>query len=291
MSEPLAFLGGRWLPQSQALLPLHDAGFVMGATVTDLCRTFHQKLYRWRDHLARFEQSCQASGILPLLSSAEITAHAERLIQHNAALATGGQELILVLFATPGPLGHYIGADDGFGPVTFGMHTFPLPYGRYRRLLEEGAALIVPSVRQLPAVCVPPGIKMRSRMHWWLAEREAQRLDPGAVALLLDEAGYLTETAAANVLLVRDGKLLSPPSSCILEGISRRVVMELCVKLGLPFEEASADCRRSGNGSRNLADEHALLPGRGQPLQPQASCLARTRVSPPFASLERRSGP
>ena len=39
MTEPLASLNGRLLPQSEAHLALNDAGFVFGATVTDLCRT------------------------------------------------------------------------------------------------------------------------------------------------------------------------------------------------------------------------------------------------------------
>ncbi len=78
---------------------------------------------------------------------------------------------------------------------------------------------------------------MRSRMHWWLADREVHQMDPHAVAVLLEADGYLTETASANVLIVQSGKVLSPPHERILEGISRRVVMELCVKLGIPFEE------------------------------------------------------
>src|SRR5262245_14628401 len=44
MSEPLAYFEGRLIPQSEARLPLHDAGFVMGATITDLCRTVRHRL-------------------------------------------------------------------------------------------------------------------------------------------------------------------------------------------------------------------------------------------------------
>jgi branched-chain amino acid aminotransferase len=239
MSDPLVFLHGQFLPQSQAALTLHDAGFVMGATVTDLCRTFHQRLYRWPDHLARFTASCRSTSIDPPLGDREIAERAEELVRHNALLLPPGQELALVLFATPGPIGYYLGEEGGVGdgPVTFGMHTFPLPLARYRPWVERGAALVVPGVRQLPAACVDPHIKMRSRLHWWLADREAQRLEPGAVALLLDTAGALTETAGANVLLVQGGKVISPPRARILEGISLRVVMELCGTLGIPFEE------------------------------------------------------
>jgi branched-subunit amino acid aminotransferase/4-amino-4-deoxychorismate lyase len=238
MPEPLAFLDGCFLPQSQISLSIHDAGFVMGATVTDLCRTFRHKLYRWPLHLARFGRGCRATHINPSLNEQEITGIAEELVRHNAALVPG-QELALVLFATPGPVGYYLGEEGGpgDGAATFGMHTFPLPFSRYRRLIEQGAALRVPKIRQVPAVCVDPHVKMRSRMHWWLADREAQRLEPGAAALLLDTEGNITETAAANVLLVLNGKVVSPPRDRILDGVSLRVVVELCAKLGIPFEE------------------------------------------------------
>lgn len=236
MPEPLVFLHGQFVPQSQAHLTLHDAGFVMGATVTDLCRTFQQRLYRWTDHVERFSRSCRAAEIYPDLSIEEMTFRAEELIVHNARLLPGDADLAVVLFATPGPIGYYLG-EEGGGPVTFGMHTFPLPYARYRKLIGAGAVLVVPSVRQVPAVSVDPRIKMRSRMHWWLAGREAERIKPGTQALLLNEAGHVTETAAANLLVVRRGEVLSPPRDEILEGVSLGVVRELCGELDIPFTE------------------------------------------------------
>src|SRR5438445_5984907 len=113
------------------------------------------------------------------------------------------------------------------------MHTFPLPYARYRGLIEHGASLVVPSVRHVPAECVDPRIKQRSRMHWWLAQQEARHIQPGAQALLLDTSGQLTETAAANFMIVRNGVMISPPRDRILGGISLGVVEELCERLGI----------------------------------------------------------
>jgi branched-subunit amino acid aminotransferase/4-amino-4-deoxychorismate lyase len=254
-AEPLAFLHGRVLPQSRAQLALNDAGFVMGATVTDLCRTFHQRLYRWNEHLARFGRSCRAADIEPAMSEVDISARAEEILVHNRQMIGTGQELALVMFATPGPIGYYLGEAGGLGdaPVTFGLHTFPLPLAPYRRLVEKGASLVVPAIRQVPPETIDPHIKQRSRMHWWLADREARRLEPGASALLLDHAGNVTETAAANFLIVRGGAVLSPPRSAVLEGISLAVVRELCAGLSIPFAEQALtleDC---------LAADEAML--------------------------------
>lgn len=253
--EPWAFLNGDFVPQSRARLTLHDAGFVMGATVTDLCRTFHQQLYRFAEHLRRFMRSCQLAHIDLLPAAREMTDWAEKLLALNRDLLSPGDELALVMFATPGPIGFYLGEPGGLGDAapTLGMHTFPLPWPRYERLVNQGASLWVPDIRQVPPACVDPHIKHRSRLPWWLADREIHAQHPGSQALLLDQAGHVTETASANFLAVRQRVVLSPPLANILEGISLGVVRELCRKLGIPFEERPltlADC---------LAAEEAML--------------------------------
>jgi branched-chain amino acid aminotransferase len=253
MTTLLAFLNGRLLPVHDARLPLNDAGFVFGATVTDFVRTFRGNLFRLPQHLARFRRSCQLARVPQLMQDEQLTEIAETLIQHNGALAPPGTELALVLFATPGVIGYYLGdpGGPGDGEPTLGMHTFPLPLARYRRLFAEGADLYVPSVRGVPGECVDPRIKQRSRLVWWLAERETREQAPGAWALLADAHGYLTETAAANFLLVRDGCVLRPPKGTVLEGISLGVVEELCGELGIPFAEkllTVEDCRGASEG-------------------------------------------
>lgn len=239
MTEPVAFWQGQFVPQSQARLPLHDAGFVMGATVTDLCRTVRHQLYRWPDHLARFRASCRATRIFPPIDEQTLNEKAQELVRRNAALLTPEQDLALVLLATPGPIGYYLGHDGGPGDAeaTFAMHTFPLPLARYRHLFQVGAHLVIPATRQVPGACVDPRVKQRSRLHWWLADREAQQVERGAAALLLDADGHVTETAAANFLVVRGGVVLSPPADAVLGGVSLQMVRELCAELGMAFTE------------------------------------------------------
>src|SRR3954471_22958615 len=142
MTEPLAYLHGDFLPQSAARLPLHDAGFVWGATITDLCRTFRHRLFRLGDHLRRCRDGCRLARVPLLPGEDELRGIAERLVSHNASLIGEKNDLAVVIFATPGPIGYYLG-ETGQGPPTLGMHTFPLPFGRYVRLFREGAALRV----------------------------------------------------------------------------------------------------------------------------------------------------
>ena len=239
MHGPIAYLNGILVPPGELHLPLHDAGFVFGATVTDLCRTFHHRLFRLQDHLDRFRRSCDAACVPQPVGDDALTRIAEHLVTRNGALLEPEQDLALVLIATPGPIGYYAGQSGGPPDVapTLALHTFPLPYARYAGLFREGAHLVVPQTRHVPAACIDPRIKQRSRLHWWLAEREAGRADPVASALVLDTQGHVTETAAANFLLVRDGIVYTPPRDTVLAGISLRVTEELCKELNIGFEE------------------------------------------------------
>jgi len=143
------------------------------------------------------------------------------------------------MFATPGPVGYYAGLPGrpGDGPPTLGMHTFPLPIARYQRFFQEGASLIVPETRHVPADCFDPRAKVRSRLHWWIAEQQAKETETGALALLVNHTGCITETAGANFLIVKNGTVVSPPRTSILNGITLKVVEELCGELGIPFRE------------------------------------------------------
>ncbi|VTU02158.1 branched-chain amino acid aminotransferase : Aminotransferase class IV OS=Pirellula staleyi (strain ATCC 27377 / DSM 6068 / ICPB 4128) GN=Psta_1544 PE=3 SV=1: Aminotran_4 [Gemmataceae bacterium] len=249
MSSPLAYLNGRLVPFGTAALPLHDAGFVSGATVVDNARTFRHTLFRWDDHLARFHRDCEACYVPLDATDAQLTAAADELVRHNTKLLPPGGELQLVTFATPGPLGFYLG-EEANGPPTLGMVTYPLPFARYRRFFTDGVTLAV--VGAQGESLLSPTVKHRSRMLWHVADYRARAINPGALAVLTDGRGALTETSVANVLAVVAGVVTSPPRETILDGISLRVTRELCASLGVPFAEASLPTNALGRFSELL---------------------------------------
>ena len=239
-SEPIVYLRGSFLPASQAHVSIYDFGVVMGATVTDLLRTFQKKPYRLEDHVRRFCESCKYARIEPPIPFAEIVNVTKELVERNCALLPDGGDLAVVYFITPGENLVYAGSAAAPGSTmrpTFCIHSFPLPFGLFRRFFEDGIHLVTPSIRHVPAQCLDPKIKNRSRLHWWIGEQEAHLVDPLAMPLLLDLDGNLTETSGSNVLLVKNGVVLSPTPRNILLGISRRTIGELCQKLGIVFQE------------------------------------------------------
>lgn len=235
MAVRIAFLNGHFVRDDSALLSPRDAGFQWGATVSERCRTYRRKLFRLPEHLARFRQSCESCRIPQPIPDAELMLFADHLLAENGPVTHPEGELELVLFATP-----------GVDAPNLGMFADPLLLARFQPWYETGVPLVIPPTRQLPAECVPPQAKMRSRMHWWIAEQETKDQDPTASALLLDHYGHVTETAMANFLIVRGRSVISPPRASILHGISLQVVEELCGELGIPFIERAltpAECQ------------------------------------------------
>jgi branched-subunit amino acid aminotransferase/4-amino-4-deoxychorismate lyase len=162
------------------------------------------------------------------------------LCAHNARFLDPDQELGLIHFVTPGEFKVYAGSAAGQAEAptpTVCVHTFPLPLHLWADYFLAGIQVVTPSIRHVPPQCVDPKMKNRSRMHWFLADRETRLVDARAVTLLLDLDGNITETGGANFLIVRDGAVVSPTTRNILPGVSRQVVIELCGQLGIPFIE------------------------------------------------------
>jgi branched-chain amino acid aminotransferase len=239
MSEPFVYLKGQFVPASQAHIAIFDASVVLGATVTDLCRTFNGVPFRLDDHIARFYRSCKYARIQPPISSSETKDIALELIRRNSQLLQPGEELALVQFISPGEFSVYAGAAGGAGDLTptYCMHTFPLPFRFWRHFFTDGVHVVTPSIRHVPPQCVDPKIKCRSRMHWWLADQETHLVDPKAVSLCLDLDGNVTETSGSNFLIYTGKEIVCPSRRHVLRGISVETVAEICDESKIGFVE------------------------------------------------------
>ncbi len=239
MTEPIAYLNGQFIPQSEAKLPVFDAGVVLGATVTEMIRTFGQEPFRLEDHVARIYRSMKYARFDAQLTPEEMTAATLEVTKHNAAILPANKELGIIQFVTAGTFSIYAGSAAGGEKMTptVCVHTFPLPLHLWAKGLKTGLHAVTPSNRHVPPQCIDPKMKYRSRLHYWLAEQEAKDVDPNAATLLLDLDGNVTEFSGGNVLIVKDGTIISPPTRNILPGISRQTVIELAAELGIPFVE------------------------------------------------------
>ncbi|MEX2141815.1 MAG: aminotransferase class IV [Pirellulales bacterium] len=284
MPEPVAFLNGEFVPSSALCVPVYDAGFVLGATVTEQLRTFAGRLFQLDAHLARLRRSLEIVEIELPFPSAALEEAAERLATENHQLLQPGDDLGLAIFVTPGNYASLAdGRDDG---ARIAMHTYRLAFGRWAAWYDGGCHLVTTPIQQIPPECWPAELKCRSRMHYVLADLAAKKKDPRARAVLLDRQGRVTETATANVLAYRAGEgLLSPRYGTILPGISLTFVRELAELQRIPFIERdlSADDLTTADEVLLTSTPNALLPvvdmngraiGKGRPGEVYRKLLA-----------------
>ncbi len=237
MPEPIAYLNGQWLPISRAAVSVYDGGFMQGVTVAEQLRTFGGMLFQLDRHLDRLARSLAIVGVEPGLARDELAEIATKLVSQNHTLLDPADDLGLSIFVTPGPYPAFAAFARHKGP-TVGVHTQPLPFGTWAAKYGAGESLVVTDIRQVPAACWPSELKCRSRMHYYLADRQAREADLESRALLLDQRGLVSEASTANILIyIRGEGLISPPREQILPGISMAVIHELAGQLGIPFSE------------------------------------------------------
>jgi branched-subunit amino acid aminotransferase/4-amino-4-deoxychorismate lyase len=228
MSNAWAYFNGEWMPGANLRIAVDDLGFLLGATVTERLRTFRGQVFRLDEHLQRMERSLLIVGLDTDRIIRQIGGAVAEFVDRNGGLIADDDDWSIAAFATPGVV--------GTSQPTVCVHGYPLQFQQWSNLYVTGLPVIVSNVRQVPRVCLPPELKCRSRMHFYLADRAAAAMQPGARAILLDQEGYVAEATTANVLAYRAGEgLVSPPNEHILWGVSLSTVQELAAQLSIPF--------------------------------------------------------
>src|SRR4051794_29241562 len=142
------------------------------------------------------------------------------------------------------------------------LYVIATPFGNYIDI-EKGVRIMTSSWRRNADDALPARGKIVGgyvNMAFQKTEAELNGFDE---ALVLTPDGHASEASAANLFVVRDGLLLTPPvTDDILEGVTRRAVIELAEVLGIPYEVRSID-----RSEIYVADEMFLC-GTGVQLSP-----------------------
>src|SRR4051812_23170316 len=158
MDQISVFLNGAWIPNSELHISVDDAGFLLGATVTERLRTFGGQVFRLDDHLNRLRNSLKIVGLDSDKISNQVADAVPEFIRRNAKLTNSGDDWSIVAFVTPGV--------SGIGRPTVCVHGYPLPFKSWASQYETGVPVVVSQIRQMPANCLPSELKCRSRMHF-----------------------------------------------------------------------------------------------------------------------------
>ncbi len=236
MNAPIAWMNGSILPYSQTAVPVWDLGVVAGASITEMVRTFGHKPFRLEQHIERLTTSRHALDFPSAYSASELISAVSDVVRHNSALIHPDSDLGLVLFSTAGSNATYLGQSDDASTTV--VHSFELPFALWRPSFMKGVRLRIPAIRQIPPECFSVTHKVRNRLHWWLADQEVARQEPGSKALLLDQHGFVTETSTSCFYMVLNGIIVTSDRS-VLNSLSCKVIEELADSLSIPFEKRS----------------------------------------------------
>ena len=142
------------------------------------------------------------------------------------------------------------------------LTVFAVPFGNYVDI-DKGIRLMTSTWRRNSDDALPARGKIVGgyvNMAFQKSEAEMNGFDE---ALVLTADGHASEASAANMFVVRDGILLTPPvNDDILEGVTRRAILELAEAFGIPTETRSID-----RSEIYVADEMFLV-GTGVQLSP-----------------------
>jgi len=230
IKKMVAYVNGEFVPAETASVSVFDRGLRWGDGIYDVERTFRHVIFRLEDHVRRIVRALRHARISIPWSAQDLESIANELVERNAAVIPADSDLEVVQIITRGSL--WEGSD-----ATVIMYCRELDWGRLARMYREGMPLIISSIRNIPAQCLPPTSKIANKMNQRLAEMEAKGANPRAGGLMLDVHGNVAEGTSANFFFVADGVLKTPSLHNCLPGVSRMTVLELAGGLGIPCEE------------------------------------------------------
>lgn len=231
-SDRIAFQNGRWIEASGLSLSVSDLAVTHAATAVERVRLYYGRLFQIDRHLDRWQRSVDTLMIDGLPSRDEMRALMESLVAKNQSWMQQNPQCGLVMFASPG-----MASTGAIDVPTLVIDLYPIDPQVSKSRQQLGSPLVVTSIQQQSDQTWPRDIKVRSRLHYYLADRHARRTVPGAFGVLVDADGTITDTSVANVLIVEEGVLISPHPGQILPGITLQVVQELAKASNLSWSQ------------------------------------------------------
>jgi len=228
LPDTLCFLNGAFTQLRDARVSVLDRGFIFGDGVYEVLPCYGGVAFRFDQHMARLDRSLAELRISNPLSRAEWAAIAQRLALSLHESRGAANQLI------------YIQVTRG---VALRDHAMPPNLAPTVFVMVSEMKLASPAQREHGVACVTADdfrwekahIKSTSLLGAVFARQIS--VDAGAAETVMFRGDHLSEAAASNVWVVKDGKVMGPPrDNLVLEGIRFGLIEEICQAQGLHFE-------------------------------------------------------
>ncbi len=233
--ETFIYVDGTITPPDEARVPVLDHGFLFGDSVYEVLWWHHGALIQEREHLDRLEASARRLYMDLQFSREELVAAIEETLVAAGAQPTDDAYVRLIVTRGAGPLGL-----DFTQVPRRSMIIVVAPANRPDDdFVERGLHVAFVDRLRMSMKALDPRAKTGNYLNNVLALHEA-RLAGADDAIMLNDAGEVTEATTANVYAIHAGSLTTPPLDAgILEGTTRMRILALCAELGIETKQAT----------------------------------------------------
>ena len=236
----MAFLRGEFMPLAEARIGVMTHAFNYGTAVFEGVRGNWNEdqrqlyLFRVRDHVERLRQSAKIMRMELHYSDDEVVAFIEQLAERS-----GYQEDVYIR-----PIVYKASEVIGvrLHDLEDDLLLYIAPFGAYLDP-DAGARCVTSSWRRVDDTSIPARAKVTGLyVNNAMAKTEAQ-LSGFDEAILLNADGHVSEGSGENIVIIRNGKLITPgPEDNILEGITLDTVVQMATEdLGMEMHARSID--------------------------------------------------
>ena len=226
------YLNGAFTPLCDAKISVMDRGFIFGDGIYEVVPVYAGRPFRFAQHMARLERSLVEMRMANPHTREQWHGIAMGLIGHGAKAAGVApdalHQLVYIQVTRGVAMRDHVMPTD-ITPTVFAMASPMRPPTPEQ--LEEGVACVTADDFRWEKA----HIKSTSLLGSVFARQIS--FDAGALETVMFRHGYLSEAAASNVWVVKDGTVFgTPKDNLVLEGIRYGAIEEICRAAGIGFE-------------------------------------------------------
>mmetsp|Transcript_10578 Transcript_10578/g.17246 ORF Transcript_10578/g.17246 Transcript_10578/m.17246 type:complete len:670 (-) Transcript_10578:128-2137(-) len=230
----LVWVGDRLLPRDLAKISVFDSTVQGGDACWEGMRVYKGKVFQLDAHVNRMLDSAQSLAFENVPSRSFIIEAILKTLSANGM--TDGAHMRVTLSRGPKLTSSMNPQFNVFGTCLIVLAEWK-PVGDMATYdNQKGIKLITATNRRNPPQCVDSKIHHNNLINNILPKIQANYAG-AADALMLDMNGFVSETNATNVFMIKNGSVLTPTADACLPGITRRVVMQIVASLGIPLVE------------------------------------------------------
>lgn len=275
-----AYLEGEFRPLADAKVSVMTHAFLYGTATFEGIRAYwsadEQQLYALKvtEHLERLRASCKIMLMDPLPDVEHLKSIVVELLRRN--------EFKEDVYVRPSVYKSTQAIGVKLHGLESDLYVISIPFGDYIDT-ATGIRCATVATRRTSDLAIPARAKVAGNYVNSAFSKSEAGLNGFDEAIVLTEAGKVSEGSAENLFMVRGGKLVTPGvNDDILEGITRAGIIEIAAELGIPVVERQID------RSELYIAEEIFLVGTGAQVSPVIEVDHRTIGSGTIGTLTKR---